>query len=680
MRKILLYMALTLLPFAIAVAQNDNQGFWQEYMELIAEQNDDENVSEEIMEVLEHFLDNPINLNDTTSNDLQKLFFISEFQTQSLKSYIRQNGQLYSVYELEFINGFDDETRRLLMPFVKVEQVPPPEKFSFKNMLRYGKNQITLGYKSVLEPQKGYENGNYLGDPFRTYFRYTFKYKNKVSLSLSGDKDAGEEFFKGSQPQGYDFYGFSLMLSDFGFLKQFIVGNYQLQFGQGLTLWTGAGFNLAGDGTVKKYPQNIRPSGAFTEYGYMQGAATTVGIGKHISATAFYSHTKRDGTVLTSDNYDTEEEYLQSFYETGYHRTESELAKKGNITEDLFGGHLQYKTSNLVIGATGYHIKLSNPIIPRQRIDNYNAFSGTENTNLGLDATYLYRRLLFFGEVAMSQNKAFAGLGGVQFHASENTLISAYYRNYGVEYQNLYASALGQNSNVQNEEGFGATLRTVLPWQVTMVAAADVFRFPWMRYQVYSPSDGCDYRVKLTKALTRRATLSLSYRYKNKAKNTNEIDSLFTTVIEPNKRQNLQLNLKYAPSSQWSFNTRVEYCWFNAESKYDTTGFLIAQDVNYTPKQIPFSFAMRYALFEAPYDARIYAFERDLSYEFSIPAHNGKGSRFYLFVNWKMSDKINLTARYSIWYYPDKEKIGSGNDEIDGNTKQEFKIQFRVKF
>ncbi|MBP5758350.1 MAG: hypothetical protein J6W45_03000, partial [Bacteroidales bacterium] len=224
MRKFLLYMALTLLPFAIAVGQNDNQGFWQEYMELIAEQNDDESVSGEIMEVLEHFLDNPINLNDTTSNDLQKLFFISEFQTQSLKSYIRQNGQMFTVHELEFVNGFDDETRRLLMPFVKVELVPPPEKFSFKNMLRYGKNQITLGYKSVLESQKGYENGTYLGDPFRTYFRYTFKYKNKVSLSLSGDKDAGEEFFKGSQPQGYDFYGFSLMLNDFGFLKQFIVG------------------------------------------------------------------------------------------------------------------------------------------------------------------------------------------------------------------------------------------------------------------------------------------------------------------------------------------------------------------------------------------------------------------------------------------------------------------------
>lgn len=674
------YLALFLLTLPFASAQTDNQGFWQEYMELIAEQNDDESVSDEIMEVLENFLENPINLNDTSSGDLQKLFFISEFQTAALKSYIRQNGQMYSIYELDFVNGFDDETRRLLTPFVKVEMVPPPEKFSLRNMLKYGKNQITLGYKTSLETPKGYTNGHYLGDPYRTYFRYTFKYKNRVQLSISGDKDPGEEFFKGTQPQGYDFYGVSLMLNDFGFIKQFVVGNYQLQFGQGLTLWTGAGFNLAGDGTVKKYPQNIRPSGAFTEYGYMQGAAATVGIGKHWSATAFYSHAKRDGTVMSSDNYDTEEDYLQSFYETGNHRTQSELGKKGNIAEDLFGGHLQYKNSNLVVGVTGYHMVLSHPLQPMQRPDNYNAFSGTENTNFGIDATYLLRRLLFFGEVAMSQNKAFAGLGGVQFHASENTLISAYYRNYGVEHQNLYATALGQNSNVQNEKGFGAALRTVLPWQISMVAAADIFQFPWMRYQVYSPSQGADYRVKLAKSLTRRSTLSLSYHYKNKSKNTNAIDSLLTTVVEPNKRQNLQLNLKYAPSRQWSFNSRVEYCWFSAESKYDTTGFLIAQDISYNPERIPFSFAMRYALFDAPYDARIYAFERDLSYEFSVPAHNGKGSRFYIFVNWKMSDKINLTARYSIWYYPDKDKIGSGNDEIDGNTKQDFKIQFRVKF
>ncbi|MBP5240300.1 MAG: hypothetical protein J6Z26_00155, partial [Bacteroidales bacterium] len=643
-------------------------------------QNEDESVSEEIMEVLENFLENKININDTASDDLQKLFFISEFQTEALKSYIRQNGQLFSIYELEFVNGFDNETCHLIYPFVKVEPIPQPEKFSFKNMLRYGKNQITLGYKTTLEEQKGYTNGNYLGDPFRTYFRYTFKYKNKVSLSLSGDKDAGEEFFKGSQPQGYDFYGFSLMLNDFGFLKQFIVGNYQLQFGQGLTLWTGAGFNLAGDGTVKKYPQNIRPSGAFTEYGYMQGAATTIGITKHISATAFYSHVKRDGTLVTSENFDTEEDYLQSYYETGYHRTQNELDKKGNITEDLYGAHLQYKSTYLSIGATGYHMTLSSPLQPKQRPDNYSAFSGTENTNFGIDATYLLRRILFFGEMAMDRNYHMAGLAGLQFNANENTLISAYYRNYGTEYQNLYATALGQNSSVQNEEGFGAALRTVLPWQISMVASADIFKFPWMRYQVYSPSDGCDYRVKLAKDLTRRAALSLSYHYKDKAKNTTNIDSLLTTVIEPNKRQNLQLNLKYSPSSQWAFNTRVEYCWFSAESKYDTTGFLIAQDVVFNPKQIPFSFAMRYAIFDAPYDARIYAFERDLTYEFSVPSHNGKGSRFYLFVNWKMSDKINLAARYSIWYYPDKTTIGTGNDEIDGNTKQEFKIQFKVKF
>lgn len=680
MKKTTVYFALILLPLSTLIAQNDKYNFWQEYIELIAEHNDDENVSEEIMENLEQFLENPINLNDTTSSNLQKLFFISEYQTEALKSYIRQNGELYTIFELEFINGFDDETRRLLMPFVKTEPVTQSEHFSLQNMLIHGKNNITLGYKTLLEPQKGYKNNNYLGEPFRTYFRYTFKYKNRVQLSFSGDKDAGEEFFKGTQPQGYDFYGFSLLLNDFSFVKQFIVGNYQLQFGQGITLWTGAGFNIATDGIVKKYPQNIRPSGAFTEYGYMQGAATTVDIGKHISATLFYSHTKRDGTTVSSDNFNTEEEYLQSFYETGYHRTQNELNKKRNISEDLFGGHLQYKNSNLIVGATGYHMILSNPIMPKQRIDNYNTFVGTENTNLGLDATYLFHRLLFFGEVAMSQNKNFAGLGGVQFHASENSLMSVYYRYYGVEYQNLYATALGQNNNVQNEEGFGITLRTMLPWQVSMVASADIFKFPWMRYQVYSPSNGCDHRIKLTKALTHHTTFYLLYHYKNKDKNTNNIDSLLTTVVEPNKRQNLQLNLKYIPSSEWSFNTRVEYCWFNAESKYDTSGFLIAQDITYNPKKIPFSFAMRYALFEAAYDARIYAFERDLTYEFSVPAYNDKGSRFYIFVNWNLSSKINLTARYSIWYYPDKETIGSGNDEINGNTKQEFKIQFKVIF
>ena len=166
---------------------------------------------------------------------------------------------------------------------------------------------------------------------------------------------------------------------------------------------------------------------------------------------------------------------------------------------------------------------------------------------------------------------------------------------------------------------------------------------------------------------------------KNKAKNV-KLDSLLTYCIEPNKRQNFQLNLKYEASKEWTFNTRVEFSKFSTDSKGDTSGFLMAQDITYRPERIPFSFAMRYALFDAPYDARIYAFERDLSYEFSVPAHNGKGSRFYFYINWKMAPNINLSARYSIWYYPDKEFIGSGADKINDNKKQEIKLQFRVNF
>lgn len=679
MKKITAYIFVAIFSISAVLAQNENSTFWQEYIELLAEQNESESVNEDLMETLEGYLENKININDTGAHELQNLFFINDFQESSLVRYIQQNGELYSIYELEFVNGFDPETRRLLLPFIKVEPMPKTEKFSLRNMFRYGKNNITLGYKRGLETPKGYTDSTYLGDPFRTYFRYTFKYKNKVQLSFSGDKDAGEEFFKGSQKQGYDFYGFSLMLKDFGWLKQLVIGNYQLQFGQGLTLWTGASFNLSGDGSIKKMPQNIRPSGAFTEYGFMNGIATTIGFGKHVSATAFYSHVKCDGTNIAASAFDEMEDYAQSLYETGYHRTQKEIDKKNTITEDLYGAHVQYRNSNFNVGATAYHVMFDRPVGSQERLDNYNVFSGKQNTNIGIDATYLWRRILFFGEVAMSENTAFAGLAGMQFNVAENTLISAYYRDYGVEYQNLYASALGQNSDVRNERGFGLNFRTLLPWQVSMVASADAFKFPWMRYQVYSPSDGSDYRIRLTKQLTRKMTLSVNYRYKNKAKNV-KLDSLLTYCIEPNKRQNFQLNLKYEASKEWTFNTRVEFSKFSTDSKGDTSGFLMAQDITYRPERIPFSFAMRYALFDAPYDARIYAFERDLSYEFSVPAHNGKGSRFYFYINWKMAPNINLSARYSIWYYPDKEFIGSGADKINDNKKQEIKLQFRVNF
>ena len=57
-----------------------------------------------------------------------------------------------------------------------------------------------------------------------------------------------------------------------------------------------------------------------------------------------------------------------------------------------------------------------------------------------------------------------------------------------------------------------------------------------------------------------------------------------------------------------------------------------------------------------------------------------KGHRAYLFVRYDITKQLQLSFRYSITSYTDKETISSGNDMIASNNKQDVGIQLYFKF
>ena len=80
------------------------------------------------------------------------------------------------------------------------------------------------------------------------------------------------------------------------------------------------------------------------------------------------------------------------------------------------------------------------------------------------------------------------------------------------------------------------------------------------------------------------------------------------------------------------------------------------------------------------YDARLYAYESDLMYEYSVPLFNGRGVRSYLICRYEISSRLSFAVKYALSYYPEQESVGSGYDAIAGNKKQEVKVQLRWHF
>ncbi|MBK8413789.1 MAG: hypothetical protein IPL22_04265 [Bacteroidetes bacterium] len=62
----------------------------------------------------------------------------------------------------------------------------------------------------------------------------------KISWGFTADKDAGEQFFKGNQKRrGFDFYTAHFAIRNVGPFALIAIGDYQVGYGQGLTLSSG---------------------------------------------------------------------------------------------------------------------------------------------------------------------------------------------------------------------------------------------------------------------------------------------------------------------------------------------------------------------------------------------------------------------------------------------------------
>lgn len=689
-------LALVLCPLR-GRAQEVLPSVWQEYIEVLTEEGDDETV-EELLELYELYVESPANLNDTA--DLLSAFpFVSDLQRERLRAYISMEGELLSVEELYVINGFDSTTVELLRAVVKAAPWQEPTSVGWKDLWRNGHSNLVAGISGTFEQARGYREGQYEGDNMRWMWRYRYKCGDRVQLQLSGDKDPGEAFFGGSQRQGFDFYGYSLLMNDLWkwnrtsggrsrvYVKRLVVGQYHLQFGQGLTLWSGYGLRWSMGTGIGRYAGGIKPNGAFTEYGYLRGVATTLAFGSRWALTLFGSYVECDATLPKGST-----DWVQSLYKSGYHRTATEQEKRNQLGETLAGGRLEYRQGGLRAGLTAVATRLDKAIVPAANVYNDNYFVGDNNFNMGFDAVWRKGRMLWFAEAAICANRPSdsgasnvspAALAGGEFMMSNNHRVSGVLRCYSPTYHNLHANAIGQGSSVQNETGLGLNYQGLLPLGFQATVSGDVCYFPHMKYLVYAPSWGYDLRVVLSRASCWIKGLSfrLRYRFKERDRNvtpTRMVDGRY--LLEQTYRHQLMADVAYQ-KGPWRLNARVGYAHYHGDVTEADRGLLFYQDVQYSPSRVPLTVTARVAWFDVDdYEARMYAAESDFIYNYSSALYQNEGCRFYLLLRYDINPHWNFGFKYGITAYADRDTFGSGYDQIDANHRQQWRIQIRLKW
>lgn len=680
------FIGLILLQLTVAAQEKQIAPINEQQLESQAEREEGVTEDDSQWQQLEYWQKHPLNLNAATQNELSSLHLLTDLQISNFLLYRKMLGPLIALNELQAVPAWDVLTIKQLLPFITVSDQ--------RNLVeslgaRFGKGEQTvlLRFAKTVSTSSEYlqTTANYLGSNAAVLFRYKYNFKNLLQYGITGDKDAGEQFFRGAQKSGFDFYSFHFFARRLGIIQSLAIGDFTVGFGQGLIQWQGLAFKKSADVlNIKRQGPELKPYNSAGEYNFHRGIGITLQK-KNIQCTLFGSYRKLNAN-LVSDSFLNSTEYISSLLTSGYHRTVAELNDRNNVTCVTTGGALHFSTYRLHVGVNAIQYNLSKPLQPSSQAYDRYAIDGRQWSNYSFDYSYTVRNMHIYGEVAVDKYFNRAVVHGLLASLDPKVDMAIVYRNLSPQYQSLFSNAFTENSTPVNENGCyaGLTIRPVYGWKLDVYA--DVFTFPWLKYQVNAPSRGQEYLVQV--CYTPNKYVEIYTRFRHETKSVNVADSL--TAIKPLvavPRLNWRTQISYRLNKTTELRSRVEAVWYAGNlMQQKETGFLFYTDIYVRPNFNPFSFNARIQYVETDgYNSRIYAWENTVLYNYSIPPFFDKALRYIINVNYQLKPRpakqqqkrfsclFALSLAQTVYLY--KPAVDATKIAIDTYNKLDFKLQ-----
>jgi len=670
----------------------DLEAFIEELFPIQDDDLDYENLYENLLQL---FL-NPVPLNRATAEELQSLYILSPLQINNLLEHRAAFGPLLSVYELQAIPDFDLTTIYRLLPFVNIADGEAALSGTLWERIKRDRDAyLIIRHRRVWETRRGFTppdtlsggrlSSRYLGDPNDLYVRFRIQHVRDFSLGFTMDKDPGEQFIWDHATRRYkfNFLSYHFTVYNKGRWKAVSLGDFQMQAGQGLVF--GAGFTV-GKGaetitTVRRSTIGLRPYTSVLEFGFFRGAAATYRLG-NFNLTALASSTPRDGRVQqVLDTLERQDAFISSLMLSGLHRTPTEIGNKAQVREYNAGTNIHYHSHDRTFqaGINSLLTHYSQPFIRAPRIYNQFEFRGQINHIHSAYFSYNLQNYFLFGESAISKSGGTGTVLGLMSSINPKVDFSLLWRKYDRDFHSLYGNAFSEGTRPINETGLYLGLNIKPIRKVNWSGYYDQFRFPWMRFRAYAPSEGYEWLQRLSYVPSRKITLYFQMREEVKDRNISlERTEGHGYTLAPARRRNYLANLDMAIDTRWSIKSRVQFSTFRFDGS-KTGGFAIVQDLNLTMDR--WKLSGRMALFDTDdYENRQYVFERNVLWAFSIPQYNGQGMRYYLLGQYRISPRLTAWGRLGRFTYTDRDVISSGLQQIAGNRQTETTLQLRYQF
>lgn len=660
--KQLLYILFILFTLS-ATAQND----WHEaFRDWLTAEDMEDSYSEELLEQLEDLVVHPINLNQTSQEELETLPFLTAQQVEGLIAYIDHYRPVRTLSELQMVSTLDYHTRRLLQFFVVAGEEKQPSLWpTLNDLLKNGDHQLSVATKIPFYEREGDRNG-YLGYKYRHDIRYQYSFGRRIKAGITAAQDAGEPFFSNRNKTGYDQYNYYVQLRDFGHLEALNVGHYQVKMGMGLLMNTSFKTGkLAMLQTMGRSTHTLTAHSSRSAGNHLQGVAATLRLSKHWHTTVFLSYQAIDATLNDDGS-------ARTLLYSGYHRTPTEMEKKHNTYETVVGGSIGWQQGTWRIHANAVYTNYDRPLQPLQnaRYRTY-AAQGNHLLNTSVDYGWNNHQWAISGETAFNRQGAIASIHTISNRLTEQLTLMLLHRYYDKRYTSQYANSFREGSSIQNEHGIyvGATWQPSRSWLVQ--GYTDYAHFSWPRYQVSTASDAFDALLS-TRYSRKQWTWNLRYRLHIK-----QHDNDTKQILVNQTSHRLRMVVDWKPFEPLMLRTQGDGVVVS-ESGTNSRGMMLCQQARWHNRWLKVTGTLAW-FHSDDYDSRLYQYEPSMQYDFSFPAYYGHGIRYALLLQADIGKRLVVGMKIGVTDYFDRTTVGTGLQQVNQSSMTDLLVQLNVK-
>jgi len=638
---------------------------------------------------LRFYFENPQDLNSIDEEFLGNTRILDPIQMNNFLSYRKEFGDFIALEELQAVEGFNANVIDQILPFVKLGGSDNYQ-VSIPRMFAEGRSTLYTKWQRVLEDQNGYDTDQsnpYLGSKDKYTLRYRYEYENRMRLGFLAEKDAGEQFFQSTEIDGqkkftsFDYYSAFFHLRNYrSWLKDLVIGDFTISLGQGIIMHNNFGSGKGAYVTqIKKDGRPIRPYGSVAENNFFRGGAFTLAPTKQLEITPFVSFSKRDANIDSIQDFENTQVFFTSILQSGDHRTENELRRKNTLAQFVSGVNIKYSFDDFILSASSTYFSFGEKLQRSDRLYNKFRFNGDQVLFNGIDYTWRYKNFNFFGEAVYADTGSVAYLQGMLLALGPKASLALLYRDYPKEFPTIRSNAFGEGSEANNESGIymGLDVRPNYNWNFSTYI--DVWKFPWLRSDVDRPSTGYEMLGRVTYRKKRKYSAYFQYLIEKRERNY-PLSTRVVSSVRNRFRQRARLHSTVDITKGIQLRNRIELSFYK-QLEINSNGFMMYQDIIFKPIGSSFSFTGRVALFDTDdFNSAIYVYENDLLYEFYIPAYSNRGFRSYINCRYNITYNTMLEFRIARTVFENRETIGSGKNQIDGNTRTDVKVQMKMKF